>query len=134
MRQRVAHRIDQDEPMLVRLSTCALLGCALAGCATSIVSPVDSASASLARIVGAAPADCRWLLAVSATDGAVEPAADPSEGTRERAIAKLQRVAAAYGADTIVVDENRTLGSVALEGARGSEITLGADAYSCAAK
>src|SRR5690349_16882653 len=111
MRQRIAHRIDQEEPMFVRLSTCGFLCCGLTGCAASPVSPVDSTGASLVRIVAAAPTDCRWLLEISARDGAVEPAAHPAEGTRERAIAKLQRAAAAYGADTIVVDESRTLGS-----------------------
>ena len=115
-----------------RLFALSPIVCAIVACASSPgVLVLTAGELSVRVLADSVPNGCVQLLGISATDGAVEPAAKPFDGTRERATAKLQKVAAAFGADAIVIDERATRESIALEGARGSEITLGANAYKC---
>ena len=109
-----------------------VITCILSGCAGSNAAPVPRTSASEIRVIsGSVPDRCALLIAISASDGAVEPAARPFDGTRERAIEKLRSLAAAYGADTLVIDERASVATVGFEGARGAVVTLGANAYRC---
>ena len=117
-----------EKQLMPARSLVLLVACATVGCASRSLS---STTSSVQVLTNGIPDSCVRLLAVSATDGAVEPAARPFDGTRERAIEELKRRAALYGANAIAIDESATLASVAFEGARGSSITLGADAYKC---
>ena len=114
-----------------------MIGAAVvASCAGSPEPVVLGKRAATVRVLDSSEIDaltgCASVRGVSATDGAVTPARHPFVGTRERAVQKLQRLAALSGADTIVVDEGSTLATVGLDGARGEEISLAGIAYRCA--
>ena len=109
-----------------------VLICMASSCTASDSSRVAGPSGSPVRVLtGQIPSGCVWLLNIGATDGAAEPAPRPVNGTREGATAKLRSLAAAYGADTITIDESETTDTISFEGGRGNELRLVANAYRC---
>ncbi len=108
----------------------------LSSCATLRPPPlVLTGQAAKVEVLGSAQASrvggCVAIAPIAVTDGVVEPGKSPFEGTRERAIMKLQSQAAAFGADTVVIDETATQATIAIEGAKGQEVRMQANAYRC---